>query len=122
MIFDSMKPIWLQVATQLKRQIVTGELPPGSKLPGGRDLAVQYGINPNTAARIYQEMEREGVCMTRRGLGTFVTEDEAMIRSMREEMAVQAVNRFLEEIAGLGLDRKDAVNLIRKEEMEDDHK
>ena len=76
----------------------------------------------NTAARIYQEMEREGVCMTRRGLGTFVTEDEAMIRSMREEMAVQAVNRFLEEIAGLGLDRKDAVNLIRKEEMEDDHK
>lgn len=60
--------------------------------------------------------------MTRRGLGTFVTEDEAMIRSMREEMAVQAVNRFLEEIAGLGLDRKDAVNLIRKEEMEDDHK
>ena len=122
MIFDSMKPIWLQVATQLKRQIVTGQLPPRSKLPGGRDRAVQYGINPNTAARIYQEMEREGVCMTRRGLGTFVTEDEAMIRSMREEMAVQAVNRFLEEIAGLGLDRKDAVNLIRKEEMEDDHK
>ena len=79
MNYDPMTPIWLQVATQIKQQIVTGVLPPGAKLPGGRDLAVQYGINPNTAARIYQEMEREGVCETKRGLGTFVTEDTVVV-------------------------------------------
>nr|MCR5162117.1 GntR family transcriptional regulator [Lachnospiraceae bacterium] len=37
MNFDPMSPIWLQVATRIKQQIVTGQLPPGSKLPGGRD-------------------------------------------------------------------------------------
>ncbi len=121
MNFDPMSPIWLQVATRLKQQIVTGELPPGSKLPGGRDLALQYGINPNTAARIYQEMEREGLCRTQRGLGTFVTESRETIGALREEMARQAVSRFLADLAGLGLSRDEAVRLIQKEEIEHDH-
>ena len=121
MNFDPMSPIWLQVATRLKQQIVTGELPPGSKLPGGRDLALQYGINPNTAARIYQEMEREGLCRTQRGLGTFVTESRETIGALREEMARQAVSRFLADLAGLGLSREEAVRLIQKEEIEHDH-
>ena len=121
MNFDPMSPIWLQVATRLKQQIVTGELPPGSKLPGGRDLALQYGINPNTAARIYQEMEREGLCQTQRGLGTFVTEDGGTIRRLREDMARQAVSRFLQDLSGLGLTREEAIRLIQKEEINDDH-
>ena len=121
MNFDPMSPIWLQVATRLKQQIVTGDLPPGSKLPGGRDLAIQYGINPNTAARIYQEMEREGLCRTQRGLGTFVTESRETIGALREEMARQAVSRFLADLAGLGLSREEAVRLIQKEEINHDH-
>ena len=121
MNFDPMSPIWLQVATRLKQQIVTGDLPPGSKLPGGRDLALQYGINQNTAARIYQEMEREGLCRTQRGLGTFVTESRETIGALREEMARQAVSRFLADLAGLGLSREEAVRLIQKEEINHDH-
>ena len=121
MNFDRMSPTWLQVATRIKQQIVTGELSPGSKLPGGRDLALQYGINPNTAARIYQELEREGLCLTQRGLGTFVTESRETIEALREEMARQAVSRFLSDLKGLGLTRKDAVELIQKEEIENDH-
>ncbi len=121
MNFDPMSPIWLQGATRLKQQIVTGGLPPGSKLPGGRDLALQYGINPNTAARIYQEMEREGLCVTQRGLGTFVTEDRETIRRLREDMARQAVSRFLADLSGLGLTKEEAVEWILKEEQTDDH-
>ena len=115
MYFDPMKPIWLQVATELKQQIVTGALSPGSKLPGGRDLAVAFGINPNTAARIYQELEREGICRTRRGLGTFGTEDGDRIRRMKEEMARNAVERFMKELAGLGLSREEAVRIMMGE-------
>ena len=121
MNFDPMSPIWLQVATRIKQQIVTGELPPGSKLPGGRDLALQYGINPNTAARIYPELEREGLCLTQRGLGTFVTESRETVEALREDMARRAVSRFLSDLAGLGLTREDAVELIQKEENFHDH-
>lgn len=122
MNYDPMTPIWLQVATQIKQQIVTGVLPPGAKLPGGRDLAVQYSINPNTAARIYQEMEREGVCETKRGLGTFVTENADVIYHLREEMACQAVKRFLADTKSLGLKKEEILALIQKEEDLNDNK
>ena len=121
MNFDPMSPIWLQVATRIKQQIVTGELSPGMKLPGGTDLALQYGINPNTAARIYQELEREGLCLTQRGLGTFVTESRETVEALRVKMARQAVSRFLSDLSGLGLTRSDAIELIQKEEIINDH-
>lgn len=116
MNFDPMIPIWLQVATSLKREIVTGRIPPGGKLPGGRDLALRYGINPNTAARIYQELEREGVCQTRRGLGTFVTEDAESVAALRRDMAEAALLRFVEELRGLGLSPRDGIRMLMKEE------
>ena len=116
MNFDPMIPIWLQVATSLKREIVTGRIPPGGKLPAGRDLALRYGINPNTAARIYQELEREGVCQTRRGLGTFVTEDAESVAALRRDMAEAALLRFVEELRGLGLSPRDGIRMLMKEE------
>ncbi len=115
MNYDPMNPIWLQVATALKQEIATGRIPPGEKLPGGRDLALKYEINPNTAARIYQELEREGLCQTRRGLGTFVTSDRAQIDTLRSEMARAAARRYLEALRGLGLSREVGIRLIEKE-------
>ena len=52
-----------------------------------RDLAVEYTINPNTVSRVYKELEMEGVCFTRRGMGTFVTEDPERVQQLKEEMA-----------------------------------
>lgn len=115
MEFDPMVPIWLQIAMRLKQEMANGTRSPGEKLPGTRDLAITYGINPNTAARVYQEMERQGLCETRRGTGTFVTQDEARIWQLRHEMARQTIKRFLEEMTGLGLSRKDAINMLEED-------
>ena len=119
MQYDPMIPIWLQVANRLKGQIVTGGIPPGAKLPGGRELAVRFEINPNTAARVYQELEREGLCETRRGLGTFATAEEARIQTLREEMARDATARFLQSLKALGMTRKDAMRMLEAKEEED---
>ena len=116
MQYDPMSPIWLQVAGRIKQEIVTGQRPPGARLPGGRDLAVAFSINPNTAARVYRELEGEEICVTKRGLGTFVTEDEARIRALREEMASDAAKRFLDSIFALGFSAGDAIGLINREE------
>ena len=116
MNYDPMIPIWLQVVNRIKGNIVTGALPPGSKLPGGRELAVQFGINPNTAARVYQELERENLCETRRGLGTFVTDREDRIEELRERMAAEAADRFLRSLAELGMSREDAVRMLNEKE------
>ena len=120
MKFDPNRPIWLQVMGDIQTGIVTGDRPPGSKLPGGRDLALIYGINPNTAARVYQELEKEGLCETRRGLGTFVTEDAARVAALREQMARESVREFLGRMSRLGITPEEAMEMIRKEE-ENDH-
>ena len=109
MDYDPMSPIWLQVVNRIKGAVVTGAIGPGDKLPGGRDLAVQYSINPNTAARVYQELEREGLCETRRGMGTYVTENTETISALRAQMASEAADRFLRDLRMLGLDSDDAI-------------
>ena len=119
MKYDPMTPIWLQVATELKREIVTGKIPPGEKLPGGRDLALQYEINPNTAARIYQELEREGICETRRGMGTYVTPEQSRIDALRKGMASGAARRFLRELRGMGISLEEGMRLMKEEEEQE---
>ncbi|MBR6953735.1 MAG: GntR family transcriptional regulator [Clostridia bacterium] len=112
MEFDPMTPIWAQVAGHLRLEMVTGRLQPGEKLPSGRDLALQFAINPNTAARVYQELEAEGLCSTRRGLGTFVTADRARLEAIRLSLAREAAEQFLSRLDKLGLSPGDALRMV----------
>ncbi len=116
MDFEPNRPIWLQVMNALETDIVTGRRPPGDKLPGGRELALHYSINPNTAARVYQELEKAGLCETRRGLGTYVTEDQTRIRALRMELAQNAARDFLNRMETLGLSPAEISALLWKQE------
>jgi GntR family transcriptional regulator len=116
MDYDPMSPIWLKVVNRIKGAIVTGAIGPGEKMPGGRDLAVQYSINPNTAARVYQELEREGLCETRRGMGTYVTGNAEHIAQLRIRMAEEAADRYLRDLEILGLSHAEAIRLLNEKE------
>ena len=63
-------PIYLQLETQVKNAISAGALKPDQALPSVRKLAAGLGINPNTAARAYQNLERDGVITTVPGGGS----------------------------------------------------
>jgi GntR family transcriptional regulator len=65
-------PIYLQIETQVKNAILAGALKRDEALPSVRTLAARLGINPNTAARAYQNLERDGVISTVPGGGTYV--------------------------------------------------
>jgi GntR family transcriptional regulator len=65
-------PIYLQLMEQVKHAIETGALKPGDQLPGIRPLAEELVINPNTVAKVYRELEHEGVIELRHGAGAFV--------------------------------------------------
>ena len=116
MEFDPMSPIWAQVVTSIKTELVTGRLQPGDRLPSGRDLALQYTINPNTAARVYQALEQEGLCAPRRGRGPYVPADAERIGALRHEMAREAVQRCMQTLTSLGITRQEAADMILQEE------
>ena len=114
MDYNSSLPIYLQAANSIKRDIVTGKLSPGEKLPSVRDLAVEYTINPNTVSRVYKELEQEGVCFTRRGMGTFVTEDSGKVQQLKDEMAGALIREFLEGMEQLGFSRTEAIRILEE--------
>ena len=122
MEYNTGTPIYLQVIHELKKKMVKGELKPGEKMPSGRDLAVAYEVNQNTAARIYREMEMSGYCFTKRGIGTFVSEEENMFQDLKKEMADELLKNFMHEMSGLGYQKDDIISQIAdyKEDGEND--
>lgn len=115
MEFNPALPIYLQVKTMLKRDIVTGILQPGEKMPSVRELALQFAINPNTVSRVYRELEQEGICFTKRGMGTFVTENPGIVRQLREEMARELITQFLNGMNQLNFSREEAILMIEED-------
>ncbi len=65
-------PIRLQLAEQLRHFIEGSGLPRDQALPSIRELAGFLGINPNTVARVIEDLQREGYVQARRGKGVFV--------------------------------------------------
>ncbi|MGC1784227.1 MAG: GntR family transcriptional regulator [Acidobacteriaceae bacterium] len=68
-------PLYLQIESQLKHAIAAGALKSGDALLPVRKLAAELRVNPNTVARAYQNLERDGVIRTVPGSGTYVAEN-----------------------------------------------
>ncbi len=113
MNFKTDRPIYLQVIDDIKGRMLSGELKVGQKLPSTRDLAKVYQINPNTASRVYREMEHEGLCFTQRGTGTYVTEDEQIWKKLRSDMAEDTLKDFCQRMSAMGFTEEETVELIR---------
>ena len=118
--FQSDLPIYSQLVRQIKRGIVSGDFPPGGRLPSVRELASEAGVNPNTMQRALQELEREGMVYSQRTAGRFVTEDAAQIDQAKEALAREHIRAFREGMAQLGYRREEIESLL-KEEKEEEH-
>jgi GntR family transcriptional regulator len=67
-------PVFQQLAVQIRAAIARGALRPGEALPSIRQMATEALLNPNTVAKTYRDLEREGILRTHRGLGVFVAD------------------------------------------------
>lgn len=112
--YDASKPIYEQIVDEIKRMIVRGELVPGEKLPSQRKMARKVEVNPNTIQRAYREMENMNLVETKRGLGTFIKEDNKIINEISQEMANKTIEKFLEEMKSLGFENKEILDLLEK--------
>lgn len=119
MNFSDNLPIYIQIMEYLKRQIIKGELSGGDKLPSVRELSTKLKVNPNTIQRSYQELERENLVFTQRGMGTFVTEDFETIRGLKKDMASNIIKGFINDMKALGYSSKDIIELINERVEED---
>ena len=114
MKFENNLPIYVQIVDLIKRQIVTSELKEGDKLPSVRDIATELKVNPNTIQRSYQELERENLVFTQRGMGTFITEDKDIIDELKKNMAANIITDFISNMKAIGYKPEDILELINK--------
>ena len=123
MEFQSNTPIYLQLIDMIKLQIISGQLQPGEKLPSVRDLAMQYGVNPNTMQKALSELEWEKLVYTVRTTGRYVTEDADLIQKLRKELADMRIGEFFTELHKLGYSKAEIRRLLEsymEEMIEDD--
>ena len=106
------RPIWVQLIEQLTRRIVSGEYPPGARVPSVRDLAAEAGVNPNTMQRALSGLEERGLLVAPRSIGRFVTQDAALIVRMRQELAEQELAVFKRRMRLLGYQDQEILEFV----------
>ncbi|MEI7635459.1 MAG: GntR family transcriptional regulator [bacterium] len=122
---SSGKPVYQQLIDQVKYAVACGRLRPGDRLPPIRDVAVQARVNRNTVARVYTELEREGVLYTHSGQGCFISgrgsalsraEQRRQITARLDDLLAQAcLFRFTrEQVTGLFTQRLESVFPCKK--------
>ena len=116
---QSSRPIWLQLAQQLSRRIVTGLYPPGSRFPTVRELAAEAGVNPNTMQRALGQLESEGLVITNRTAGRTVTEDVGVLDAMRRRLAAELREKYFLDMKELGYSRSQAAALAAEKTEEE---
>lgn len=101
-------PIYRQIVDRVRLAVATGEAEPGEPLPSVRSLAERLVVNPNTVAKAYAELSREGHVESRPGRGVFVARQrEVVSRSERLRRLRASLRRFLHEAACEGFDAEE---------------
>lgn len=115
MKFNTTVPIYLQIMDTIKKEIVTGVLPKGGRIDSVRALSEKFEVNLNTMQRACSELERQGVIYTQRGIGSFVTENETVIDSLKAKMSAILVECFVSGMDDLGYSEDEIFEIIKKE-------
>lgn len=100
-------PIYLQVIEQVKRSVAVGLLQPGEQLPTVKQLALDLTINPNTVAKAYRDLERDGVIETSPGRGSFIRANGVAesAKAAASDVAREALESAVREAKSMGLNR-----------------
>ncbi|HLX60397.1 MAG TPA: GntR family transcriptional regulator [Planctomycetota bacterium] len=99
----SVTPIYKQLVDQVRWAVFSGAHQPGTPLPSVRAVAEQLVINPNTVAKAYTELSRDGVIESRAGKGCFVAARRQIFSNAERSRRIQdAAATFVNEAACLG--------------------
>ena len=107
-------PIYMQIMNRIREAIASGELAAGDKVPSVREFASEFEVNPNTMQRALMELEREGILVSERAIGRFVTDDRSRIDAMRREAGSRAADAFIRQMADLGFSEAVSLDFFRE--------
>ncbi len=112
---SSRLPIYQQLAQQIREAIARGELQAETGLPSVRQLSRDLVVNPNTVARAYTELEREGLLVSRPGRGIYVAQPRNdLTRAARDRRLTELLDRWLTQAVHLGFSADEVLSLVAR--------
>lgn len=112
--FQNDRPIYAQIMLHIKLDIVSGKYAAGEKLPSVRELAAEAAVNPNTMQKAMTELERLGLVYSQRTSGRFITEDENMIQSIKQQLAQEQIHDFLQNMQRIGYTPQETLDIVQR--------
>ena len=100
-------PIYTQIIDEMTMRIASGAYKPGDKVPAVRELAMDAGVNPNTMQRALAELERRGLVYSERTSGRFITNEESVLKDLREDLAKRYFDELAKKLGKIGMDQED---------------
>ncbi len=107
------QPIYVQVANEIKRLIASGALPEGTALPPVRQMAGDLGVNLNTIATAYRELQEVGLITIRHGSGAVVASNRST-HTVEEELR-KPLRSALTHFKLAGFKRAEIMNIVADE-------
>lgn len=111
--YQSHAPIYEQIVEKFQMLIVKGVLPPGSRMPSVRSLAVELSINPNTIQKAFAVLEQEGYIFPVKGRGNFVSESGPLFQK-KKEVCLEELRRLLSHAKELGILEADCRAVLKQ--------
>ena len=111
---QSRVPLYEQLQEQIIRLSMPGILDENQQLPSVRALAREVGVNPNTVAKAYQQLEQQGIIYTVSGRGSFVSPDVLSLQSLRQA-ALQEVLDAVDKALSRGVSPQQLLDAIRQQ-------
>ena len=111
---QSREPIYEQIAAQIKKQVLTNELPAGEPLPSMRQLAKDLGVSVITTKRAYEELEKQGYIYSVVGKGSFVSEqNKEMILERKMSVIEEQLRAAIQNSKEIGIELSELEELLR---------
>ena len=114
-------PIYLQLTEIMKKRLINGSYHAGDRLPSIREMALEYDVTPNTIQRALTAFEQDGIILTERTNGKYITSEKEKLQELRNEYLHESVQSVVKGLLENGFS-KDEITQIFFEEMGLDEK
>ena len=111
--FTSRAPVYLQIVSRIRADILSGVYSPDQQIPSVRQLAFEAGVNPNTMQKAFTVLEAERLFVTRGTVGRFITTDTDALNEARQILRRETIGRLVEEAAAVGISPEELIEGIR---------
>jgi GntR family transcriptional regulator len=112
LVLSNRDPIYVQIASCVKKKILAGHVSNGDPLPSRREIAIMLGINPNTAQKAFRLMEEEGYVVTVGNMGSIISINDTILSRIKTELTENMVREFIQSAKDSNLSFKEVFDFI----------